>query len=98
MAQLRFSSTAQRDLTSIADYIAQGSPHHAARFILRLEEHCQLLANRPLMGRARDEVRLGLRSVRFGRYVIFYRPAEDGAEIVRVIHSARDLDRAMQEE
>jgi toxin ParE1/3/4 len=98
MARLRFSNKAQRDLTGIADYIAQDSPHHAARFILRLEEHCRLLANRPLIGRTRDEVRPGLRSVRFGRYVIFYRPAEDGAEIVRVIHSARDLGRAMREE
>jgi len=27
----------------------------------------------------------------FRRYLIFYRPIEDGIEIVRVIHSSRDI-------
>jgi plasmid stabilization system protein ParE len=28
--------------------------------------------------------------------VIFYRPIKDGVEIVRVLHGARDLGRALQ--
>lgn len=96
MARLRFSAHAQADLNDIGDYIAQDSPEHAARFVARIEQHCQLIASRPLIGRARDEVRPGLRSISYGRYVIFYRPIEDGAEIVRVIHAARDLARAVR--
>jgi len=32
-----------------------------------------------------------LRSFPVGSYVIFYRPMENGVEIVRVLHGARDL-------
>jgi toxin ParE1/3/4 len=28
----------------------------------------------------------------FGRYVVFYAPIEDGIDVVRVLHSARDID------
>jgi len=44
------------------------------------------------MGRARDELEVGLRSFPVGRYAIFYLPIPDGVEIVRVLHGARDLD------
>lgn len=44
------------------------------------------------MGRLRDELTEGLRSFPVGRYVIFYRIVQDGVEIVRVLHGARDLD------
>jgi toxin ParE1/3/4 len=97
MTRLRFSPQALRDLVEIGAYIEQDSPTYAARFILRLEEHCDLVARRPLIGRVRDEVRPGLRSIRYNRYAIFYRLIEDGIEIVRVIHNARDLEQAMRE-
>jgi len=51
-----------------------------------------LLATQPLMGRVRDELLVGLRSFPFGRYVIFYMVVEDGVDVVRVLHSRRDLD------
>jgi toxin ParE1/3/4 len=60
-----------------------------------LERRCLLLAARPLAGRARDELIPGLRSVPHGRYVIFYLPIEDGVEIVRLLHGARDLRRLL---
>ena len=34
----------------------------------------------------------GIRSMPFGRYVIFYAPFVDGIDIIRVLHSARDID------
>lgn len=47
------------------------------------------------MGRARVELGADLRSFPFGRYVIFYAPIEDGIDVVvRVLHSARDIDAA----
>jgi toxin ParE1/3/4 len=56
MAQLRFTESAERDLMDIGNFIARDSPASAARFIARLEEHCQSLAAHPLLGRARDEL------------------------------------------
>ncbi len=34
----------------------------------------------------------------FENHLIFYRPADDGIEIVRVLHGARDIDRIFAEE
>ena len=47
---------------------------------------------RPGMGRLRDELAVDLRSFPVGRYVIFFRPLSNGVNIVRVLHSARDLN------
>lgn len=33
----------------------------------------------------------------FRRYVIFYLPMNDGIDVVRVLHSARDVDTAFHE-
>jgi toxin ParE1/3/4 len=44
------------------------------------------------MGRARDGLSPGLCSMPVGRYVIFYEPLHDGIDVVRVLHSARDVD------
>ncbi|MGO8765667.1 MAG: type II toxin-antitoxin system RelE/ParE family toxin [Limisphaerales bacterium] len=49
------------------------------------------LAVMPLMGRQREELSPRLRSFPVSRYVIFYRPMENGVEIVRALHGARDL-------
>jgi toxin ParE1/3/4 len=49
------------------------------------------------MGRARDELAANVRSFPFGRYVIFYAPMQDGIDVVRVLHSARDIDAVFSE-
>jgi toxin ParE1/3/4 len=71
VARLRFTESAERDLVEVGNFIARDNPANAARFVERLEEHCELLASRPLIGRARNELVPGLRSLPFGRYVIF---------------------------
>lgn len=50
------------------------------------------MAAQPNMGRGRDELTEGLRSLPVGRYVIFYRHIPGGVEIIRVLHGSRDLD------
>ncbi len=50
-----------------------------------------------MMGRVRYELTAGLRSFPFGRYVIFYALSADEIDIVRVLHSARDIDSAFDE-
>lgn len=41
------------------------------------------------MGVARFDIRRGLRMFPVGNYLILYREIDDGAEILRVIHGAR---------
>ncbi len=45
------------------------------------------------MGRKREEIKPGLRSVTEGDYVVLYRIAEDEVVISRVIHGKQDLHR-----
>lgn len=89
----RFSSAARLDLQGIHDYVAVDDPAAALRLIERIEQSCQLLAENPLIGEACEFLALGLRMTVVGNYIVFHRPAEDGAEIVRVIHGARDWQR-----
>jgi toxin ParE1/3/4 len=35
---------------------------------------------------------------RFDNYLIFYLPHENGIDVIRVLHGARDLDRLFAEE
>jgi len=65
----------------------------ADAWVDRLDAKLRLLAPQPLMGRSRDELSPGVRSLPFGRYVIFYLPLADGIDVVRVLHSARSIRR-----
>jgi toxin ParE1/3/4 len=50
------------------------------------------------MGRARDEVAPGLRSILRHPYVIFYRVTKDSIEIARVLHGRRNLAAVFKKE
>jgi toxin ParE1/3/4 len=89
---------AAADIFEIWDYIADDSLIAADRWVDRLDEQFGLLATQPLMGRARDELAPGVRSFPFGRYVIFYAPLDDGIDVVRVVHGARDIDAVFGDE
>jgi toxin ParE1/3/4 len=83
---------ASEDIAEIWDHIADDNLAAADRWLDRLDKQVRLLATQPLMGRARDELAEGVRSFPMGRYVIFYIPIDDGIDVVRVLHSARDID------
>lgn len=83
------------DLFEIWIFIATDNENAADSWIDRLDAQFALLSSQPLIGRVRDELFVGLRSFPFGRYVIFYLPDTNGITVVRVLHSARDLDAAM---
>ena len=50
------------------------------------------LAENPRIGRSREELAPELRSFPFQDYVIFYRPIDNGVEIVRVLRGSRDIE------
>jgi len=53
-----------------------------------------MVAEFPLMGRARQELGAGLRSVLVGDYVVVYRPLAEGVqgiEVIRIFHSRQDI-------
>jgi len=92
MPQVTRRPLAETDILEIWDYIADDSLTAADRWVDRLDEQFRVLATQPAMGRARDGLAPGVRSFPFGRYVIFYVPLDDGIDVVRVLHGARDID------
>jgi toxin ParE1/3/4 len=90
MSRPYFSPSSHRDLQAILEHIAKDKPGAALRHVERLEEACWMLARNPQMGTARDELLPNLRCWSVGNYVIYFRPADDGIEVVRVVHGARD--------
>ncbi|MBP6808916.1 MAG: type II toxin-antitoxin system RelE/ParE family toxin [Phenylobacterium sp.] len=64
----------------------------------QFDTQLQLLATQPLMRRARDELAPGIRIFPFGRYPIFCLPIDDGIDVVRVLHGARDVDTVFGED
>ena len=92
MSQVTRRPLAEADILEIWDYIADDSLTAADRWVDHLDEQFRVLATQPSMGRARDELAPDVRSFPFGRYVIFYMPLDDGIDVVRVLHGARDID------
>ena len=91
MAKLIIVASAKRDLTDIFDYIARDKPIAAANWVDKIEEKCKLIASTPQFGEVRLEFGSEIRSSTVGRYVIFYRPIENGIEVLRVIAGDRDI-------
>ena len=94
---------ARADLTDIASFIAKDNSDFAERFLTAAEAAFDLLASMPLMGRmiyfkSKSAQNIWLGHVQgFERYLIFYRTIEQGVEIVRVLHGARDIARLFDE-
>jgi toxin ParE1/3/4 len=86
------SPRAREDLIEIWEFIAADDEHSADEFVAIIDEKFRVLAERPSIGRLRNELVEGLRIFPIGRYVIFYLAIPDGIEIVRVLHGARDVD------
>ncbi len=93
---------ADRDLDEQAEYYWSRSPKTAIRWYDATAETFMFLAENPLIGIMRETAKPALQGIRtwpipgFERHIIFYRPVEEGVEVLRVIHGARDLDRILE--
>jgi len=92
MSRPFFSPSSYQDLREILEYISLDKPIAALRHVEKLEEACWMLARNPKMGTARGDLMPLLRVWSVGKYAIFFRRADDGIEVVRVVHGARDFD------
>jgi len=87
VAWLRFSRHAEADLLSIGDYtLRTWGKAQAASYLGELEVCCQTLSDNPVLGRLCDEVRPGLRRLKHGKHVVFYRQERGGILISRILH------------
>lgn len=93
-----WSLDAVADLSDIWTYYARAAGRHVADAIaVNIHEACRMLVEHPLAGRARDEVRPGLRCLVVPPHIVFYRIVDGAAEIVRVIDGRRDIEDVFDE-
>lgn len=92
MARVTRRPQAAVDILDIWDFIAEDSMAEADHWVDRLDEKLRLWSTQPLIGRIRPELAPEIRSMPFGRYVVFFLPLQDGIDVVRVLHSSRDTD------
>ena len=88
------SERAERDLRTLhADSLKRWGEPQTEAYLVAIRDRLRQLAASPFLGRARDEVRQGLRSFTAGEHIIFYRIANDGIEVAGIPHQAQALPR-----
>jgi len=92
MKTYRLSSEADEDLSEIYDYTeSEFGTNQAVQYLSDFEDIFNKLIRNPEIGRARPEIKVGLRSIVKESHVVFYRMMSDYIKIVRVLHSRKDL-------
>jgi toxin ParE1/3/4 len=93
MASFRLTKLAKADLRSIGRYTEKTwGREQRNRYLAQLDGSFHALANNPEKGRSCDEIRQGYRKYQVGRHLVFYRPAEGGIAIIRILHERMDID------
>jgi len=97
--QFRITEPAIQDIEEIADYIAkQSGLEQSERFLSKLDVKFAKISQFPSLGRRRDEILPGLRSLTIDNYLILYMPIEEDVEIFRVISGYGDISALFAEE
>jgi toxin ParE1/3/4 len=91
MKRVVFSPKAERDLESIADYIARDNPRRAVTFVAELRDRCSLLGRHPRSARRFPQLEASAHIFHYGNYVVLYRNLATQVSIERVLHGARDI-------
>jgi toxin ParE1/3/4 len=95
---------ARLDVVELATYLGRDSATTASRFLDACDAIFKLLTDSPQIGgfySSQNQRLAGLRVFRvkgFPNHLVFYLEQNGKIEIVRVLHGARDLDVALQDE
>lgn len=94
-----FTPEAQADLEELYDYVTDASSADiAARFTDAIITFCEQLAVFPNRGRAREDIRPGLRIIGYRRRaVIAFTANDDVVAILGVYYGGRDYERILED-
>jgi toxin ParE1/3/4 len=88
-----WSPEALDDIDHLWDYYAHVAGRATADKIVReIAKVVETIDDFPFAGRARDEIRAGLRSLAVTPQIVFYRLKNDRPEIVRVLDGRQDIE------
>jgi len=89
-----WSADSRADLDEIWRYYERTAGRKTAEKIARqIGQAVLVIEEHQLAGRARNEIRPGLRSLAATPHVVFYRIANNRVEIVRVLDGRQDIDK-----
>lgn len=88
-----WSPEALDDVDRLWDHYTKAAGAGTADRILReIAKAVAVIDDFPFAGRARDEIRTGLRSLAAAPQIVFYRLKDDRPEIVRVLDGRQDIE------
>ncbi len=92
MKRYRLATRAIADMEDITAYtLERWGRAKAIEYVDALRARFAWLADNPMSGRQRSDIRSGLRSFRQGSHLVFYLVEADGIHIVGVPHGAMDV-------
>lgn len=92
MPRVLRTPAAEADLVDIAYHVAvaDGRPLTADRIIDEMLARCETYGHNPLLGSAAPELGEDYRIFPVKRWVVIYRPIDDGIEVMRIVDGSRD--------
>jgi toxin ParE1/3/4 len=94
---IALTRAAQEDLREIAAYtLQQWGEERWATYRDTFQRALLMIGDNPQIGRARDDLRVGYRAYLLEQHYIFYRVTRRRIVVSRIIHSRRDLRRAVR--
>lgn len=95
---VRLNRQVKAELDDIWLYIAveSSSLEIADRVVETITDMFLQLSKYPNLGRRRDDIRKGLRSISAGSYVVIYRVEGNNIRILHVVHGRRDIKSAIR--
>ena len=103
MKVVRVRAIAEAEMYSLGDYIAQDNLDVAVRFLDAVVETLDLIAEQPCIGALRYSRFSGIKGLRtlavngFDKHLILYVEHPSHIDILRILHSARDILSALVE-
>jgi toxin ParE1/3/4 len=104
MAKTKKRPIVIQDLIEQATYIAENNLDASDRFLMAAEDTFKFLGTMPAIGKLSGFTHPRLADVRqyaikgFKSSLIFYRVTDDGVDVLRVLHGARDLEALLEED
>jgi plasmid stabilization system protein ParE len=95
MPRADWSDVGREDLVEIGRYIGQDQhrPSIAAKIMREICDHCDGLARSAYSGTARPDLGEDIRVTSWKRWVIVFRPAAHGIDVLRIVDGSRDWNK-----
>jgi toxin ParE1/3/4 len=96
MAQIKRTPRAKQDAIDIWSYIAADNEAAADRVIAEIDLRLKSLSRMPLSGKGMPFIAHDVRCSPVKRHVIYYRPIDDGIEVLRILHERQRHNRIVE--